>query len=108
MATFEVFDLSLNDSTLVGFLNKVNSFTDVGDGGVIGIFVLLVVGVPLFLMMKGFGNERALGVAGFVTALIGFFLRIFGLISDVIFFICIILFVGGFALLIKEAAQFEQ
>ena len=108
MAAYEVFDLRLTNSTLVGFLNKVNSFTDTGAGGILGIFILVVIGVPLFLMMKGYGNERALAVSGLVTAIIGLFIRIFGLINDVTFYIVIIILVGSLILLLKEAAQYEQ
>jgi len=105
---YEVFDLSLTNSSLMGWLAKVNSFTDVGEGGILGFFILLVIGVPLFLMMKSYGNERALAVSGFITTLIGLFLRIFGLINDTTFYICIIVLVGSLILLFKEAAQYES
>lgn len=108
MAIYEEFDLALENRTLVGFINKINSFTDVGEGGILGLFIMIVIGVPLFLMMRTYGNERAFAVSGLITSLIGLFLRIFGLISDTVFYISIILLVGSLLLLIKEAAQYEQ
>ena len=107
MAEGQIFDFTVNDSSLVGLIQKINSFTDVGQGGVLGIFILLVVGGILFMMMKNYGNERALAVTMFVTSLVGMLLRLIGLIGDNVFYICLILFVLGLILLIKEAEKFE-
>ncbi len=102
MTTGEVFNFVVEDSSLIGMLQKLNSFTDVGQGGVLGIFILLVVGGVLYLMMKGYGNERALAVTMFVTSIIGLFLKLMDLISDPVFYICIVLFVVGIIFLLKE------
>jgi len=107
MAEGQIFDFTVNDSSLVGLIQKINSFTDVGQGGVLGIFILLVVGGILFMMMKNYGNERALAVTMFVTSFVGMLLRLIGLIGDNVFYICLILFVLGLILLIKEAEKFE-
>ena len=104
----EVFDFTVSDSTLVGMLQKINSFTDVGQGGILGIFILIVVGGVLYLMMKGYGNEKSLAVTMFVTSIIGLLLRLLGLISDYVFYICVILFVVGIVFLLKDAGQFEN
>ena len=107
----EIFDFTVSDSSLVGMLQKINSFTDVGFGGILGIFILIVVGGVLYLMMKGYGNEKSLSslsVTMFVTSIIGLFLRLMGLISDYIFYICVILFVVGIVFLLKDAGQFEN
>ena len=103
----QVFDFTVTNSSLVGLLQKINSFTDVGQGGVLGIFILLVVGGGLFLMMRANGNERAFPVATLVTALIGIFLRILGFINDMVFWVCISLFVVGVIYLVKEQGQYE-
>ena len=108
MSLYETFDLKMNETSLIGFLKKVNDLTDVGSGGVLGIFILIVVGFPLFLMMRSYGNERAFAVSGMITALIGLFLRIFGLIGQYVFYVCIILFAIGTILLLKEAAKYED
>lgn len=105
---YQVFDLRLENSTLTSMLNKVNSFTDVGQGGIMGIFILLVVFAPLFLMLRSYGNERAFGVAGLITGCMAVFIRILGLISDSVFYISIILAVVGVIFLIKEAANYES
>ena len=104
----EVFDFTVKDSSLVGMLQKINSFTDVGQGGILGIFILLVVGGVLYLMMKGYGNEKSLSVTMFITSIIGLFLRLMGLISDYVFYICVILFVVGIIFLLKDAGQYEN
>lgn len=103
----EVFSFENNDTTLVGMLQKINSFTDVGQGGMIGIYILIIVGGGLFLMMRAFGNERSFPVATFITALIALFLRILNLIGDAVFWVCIALFVVGFIFLIKEQGNYE-
>ena len=104
----EVFDFTVSDSTLIGMLQKINSFTDVGFGGILGIFILLVVGGVLYLMMKGYGNEKSLSVTMFITSIIGLFLRLMGLISDYVFYICVILFVVWIIFLLKDAGQYEN
>jgi len=103
----QVFNFELNDSSITGMFAKINSFTDVGSGGILGIFILLVVGSVLFMMMKAYGSEKALSVAMFVTSLIGLLLRILHLISDFVFYICIILFVLGIIFMMKEAEKYE-
>lgn len=104
----QVFDFTVTNSSLTGMLQKINYFTDVGEGGSIGIIILLVVGVPLFLMMRSLGNERAFSPALLVTSLIGLFLRLLGLINDTIFEICIGLLIVSILFLIKEQGQFEN
>jgi len=103
----QVFDFTVNDSSLVGLIQKINTFTDVGQGGLLGIFILMVVGGALFLMMKGYGSEKALPVTMLVTSLIGLLLRFIGLIGDNVFYICIVLFVVGIIFMIKESEKYE-
>lgn len=103
----DIFDFSMQNGTLLEFFNKANSFTDVGYGGILGILILLVVGVVLFLMMKSYGLERAFGVTGISIFIIGLFMRIFGLVNDYVLYICIVLLVVGFILLLKDSAQYE-
>jgi len=106
----QVFDFNVNDSSLVGMLQKINSFTDVGKGGAIGIYILIVVGGALFFMMRGAtnSNERAFPVAALITALIGLFLRLLGLIGDQVFWVCIALLIVAVLFLIKEQGQYEN
>jgi hypothetical protein len=103
----EVFDFTLNDSSLFGMFAKINSFTDVGQGGILGIFILIVIGGVMFLMMKAYGSEKALTVTMFVTSLIGLFLRILGLIADFVFYICLILFVVAVIFMMKDSEKYD-
>ena len=105
--TGQVFDFTVDDSTLVGLLKKINSFTDVGFGGSIGILILLIVGGGLTMMLRAYGNERAFPVSMFVTCIIGVFLRIIGLINDLVFWIVIALGILSIIFLIKEQSQYE-
>lgn len=104
----QVFDFTVNDSSFLGLLNKINSFTDVGQGGILGIFILLVIGSMLFMMMKSYGNERALSVTMLVVSILGIFLRIIGWIGDKVFYICLVLLVLGIIFLIKDAEKYES
>ena len=103
----EVFDFAVADSTLIGLLQKINSFTDVGQGGMLGIFILIVVGGALTLMLRASGNERAFPVAGIVISIVGIFLRILGLIIDPVMWICIGIFIISVIFLVKEQGQYE-
>lgn len=107
MESWEIFDFRVEDPSLFGMLNKINSFTDVGQGGILGIFILLVVGGSLILIMRERGNERAFPVAALVTSIIGVLLRIINWINDTIFWVCVALFVVGVIYLIKEQGQYE-
>lgn len=106
-AVGEVFDFTVTDSSLVGLIQKINSFTDVGFGGVIGIFIMILVGGVLFLMMRNYGNERAFPVAMLVVALLGLFLRVLTLVGDTVFWVSISLLIVSVLLLFKEQGQYE-
>lgn len=103
----QVFDFTLNDSTLTGMLAKLNSFTDVGSGGILGIFILLIVGGTLFLMMKTYGMERSLSVTMIITSIVGLLLRILSLIGDFVFYVCIVLLILGIILLLMDTEKYE-
>lgn len=103
----QIFDFTVTDSSLGGLLQKINSFTDVGQGGILGIFTMIVVGFGLFLMMRDRGNERALPVSLLVTSIIGLLLRLAGFIGDNVFWISIGLFIISIIMLIREQGQFE-
>ena len=104
----QVFDFSVTDSSLIGMLQKINSFTDVGQGGMFGIFILMIVGGALFFMTRGVsGNERAFSVSMFVTMIIAILLKILSLIGDAVFWVCVVLCLVGVIFLIKEQGQYE-
>lgn len=103
----QVFNFTITDSSFMGLIQKINSFTDVGPGGIIGQLILIIVGAMMFMMTKVYGNERALAVTMLSVSFVGVFLRLIGLIGDITFYICLLLFAIGFILLIKEAEKFE-
>lgn len=103
----EVFDFTVTDSTLIGLLQKINSFTDVGFGGILGIMILLIVGGGLLMMMRVYGNERAFAVSSIITATIAVLLRIIGLINDGTLWACIALFIVGVLYLIMEQGKYD-
>lgn len=103
----QVFDFTVTDNSLVGLLQKINSFTDVGFGGVLGILIMMIVGGSLFLMMRTYGNERAFPVALLVASLLSLLLRLLNLIGDTVFWVCIALFIISVLLLYKEQGQYE-
>jgi hypothetical protein len=104
----EIFETPGNVTTFPQQLQYFNSLTDVGFGGILGIAILILIGAVLFLMMKGFGNERAFSVTGIILGVLGLFLWIMKLINSKVFTICIIILVVGILMLIKEAANFES
>jgi hypothetical protein len=59
------------------------------------------------MMMKAYGNEKALSVTMLVTSIIGLFLRILGLIADYVFYICIVLFVVGIIFMMKDSEKYD-
>lgn len=103
----QVFDFSLENSSLIGMIQKIDSFTDVGQGGVLGILFILVIGGILFLMMRAFGNEKAFPVAMLVTSVLGILVRILGFINDQTLYVCIGLLIVSVLLLIREQGQYE-
>ena len=103
----QVFDFTVNDSSLGGLIQKINSFTDVGQGGILGIFIMLVLGFGLFFIMREKGNERAFPVSLLITSVIGLLLRLAGLIGDATFWISIALLLISVIMLIREQGQFE-
>lgn len=103
----QVFDFTVEDSSFMGLLHKIDSFTDVGPGGVLGILIMILVGGGLTMMLRQSGNERAFPVGLFVASLIGIFLRIMNFIGDKIFWACIALLIISIIFLIREQGKFE-
>ena len=105
----QVFDFSITDNSLVGLLKKINSFTDVGQGGILGIMILLIVGGVSFFMMRAKGGKSsAFAVMSVITFIVSVLLRILDLISDWVLYFCIVLLIVGLGLLVKESGSNEQ
>lgn len=103
----QIFDFETNATSLLGHIRKIDSFTDVGQGGILGIMILIVVGTSLFLMMRSRGNERAFPVSALIVSVIGLLMRLASLVGDNVFWICIALFIVSIVLLIREQGQYE-
>lgn len=103
-----VFDAPKNVTTFPQMLQYINGLTDAtGNGGVIGILILLVIGASLFMMIKGYGTEKAFGVTGLVLFFLSVFLKVMLLIPSSVMYICIFIGVFGIIMLLKEAARYE-
>lgn len=102
-------DPDLNSTTM--FLDQVcyiNSLTDTGNGGILGIVMLIIIFGALFMTLKSFKLESALPVASLITAFLGILLRFIPcMINDYVLYVCIILVVYSIYLLFKEAANYE-
>lgn len=102
-----VFDVPRGNTTLVDFVGYINSLTDFGFGGIIGLTFLIVISSIVFFMTRTQGNERALALSFILTAFLSVLLRILNLITDKIMSICIVLAFIGLWLLIKEDDKYE-
>jgi len=108
MMSAMVFAAPHNATTLQGMLGYINSLTDVGQGPILGIILLLAIGAITFLLTKGFGNEKAFGTTGLIVGILGIFLRMMSLISDYVMYIGIVFAVLGVYLVMKEASNYEN
>jgi len=103
----DVFDFTMVNGTLTEFLQKIDSFTDVGQGGVLGIFIMIVVGGTLYFMMSRFNRKDAFGVSAFITGVLGILLRILSLVNDYVLWIGIALMIIGIYFIHEEASNYE-
>lgn len=103
----DVFDFTMTNGTLTELLGKINSFTDVGQGGVLGLFIMIVVGGTLYFMMSKYGRKDAFGVATTITGVFAILLRILGLVTDYILWIAIALTIIGIYFIHEEASNYE-
>ena len=99
---------SANSTDFLGMLSYFNNLTDVGSGGMFWTVMLIVLSGVLFLMMKSFGTEKALGITALIIGILSFLFRMIGWVNDYTVTICIILAIFGVYLLVKEAAPYEQ
>lgn len=111
---YQVFANPQNVSTFGQQMCYINSLTDVGAGGLIGPFLLVLICGVLFLMMKSYSVERAFSTSMIITGILGVMLAAFGsymdcsFISSKVLTTCIILAVIGMLMLAKEASQYEN
>jgi hypothetical protein len=97
-----------NATDFTAFLKYMNSLTDVGSGGNLGILFLVLISGVLFMMTKAFGTERALGISFFITGIFAGLFRLLDLVNNYVVSVCTILAAMGVWLYFKEAAPYEQ
>lgn len=101
-----VFPECQNCTTFIQQLQYINSLTDVGYGGMLGISILLIVGFVTFLMGKAFAAEKVLSVSMLVTSFVGVMLGFMGLVNNTVIYICIMFLVVALFLLFKSNDRF--
>lgn len=97
-----VFPPCSNCTTLIQQIQYLDSLTDVGFGGILGIVFLLVIGGVLFLMQKAFAVEKAFAVSMFITSFIGFLLAAMDLVASKIIYLCLTTLVISIFLLTRS------
>lgn len=97
-----IFEPCSNCTTFIQKLLYADSLTDVGQGGMLGLIFLIVIGSVLFLMMKGWEFEKGFATSMFITSFLGILLSIMGLVSNKIIYLFIILLVVSVFLLFKS------
>lgn len=94
-----VFNTCSNCTTLFQQIYYLDSLTDVGFGGFIGIAFLLVIQGVLFLVQKAFAVEKAFAVSMLITSFLGMLLAAMNLLSNKIIYLCLTLLVVAIFLL---------
>lgn len=100
-----VFPPPQNATTFIQKLQYLDSLTDVGFGGVLGMSFLLIIFGALFLMQKAFAVEKALAVSLLITSVLSILLSSFGFVSDKIIYIGITALVASVFMLINRDSQ---
>ena len=103
----QVFPDPVNTTNFLSQFAYINSLTDIGAGGVLGVTIMLLIFGCLFLIQKAFSYERAFIVSVIITAFVGILLRILNLVNDFVVYVCIAGIILGLWALIKESSQGE-
>jgi len=96
-----------NQTDFMDMLGYINNLTDVGQGGLFFTIMLIVFAGIMFLMMRGFSTERALGVTSIITFLMAMLFKILNWVNNYVVTITAILAIFGIYLLVKESSQFD-
>jgi len=102
-----VFQPPTNQSTFIEMLTYFNSLTDVGHGGMFFSVMLIVLGGVLFMMMRAYSPERAMGITFIILAILAFLFKLLSWIPSSVMTICIILGIFGVFLLVKSGEAFD-
>lgn len=94
------YDISLlsNQTSILGLMQVANTYT----GDLLGIFLVVIIGVALYLQLNTFAPQRQAIVGTlFVTMIIGLLLTIMGLLPTAFFIVLVILLIGAVVFLIN-------
>lgn len=97
-----IFEPCANCTTFIQKFHYIDSLTDVGFGGILGLLFLLIIGSALFLMMKAYSAEKGFAVSMLITGILGIMFAIIGLVTDKTIYIFIILLVIALFLLFRS------
>lgn len=100
-----VFPPPTNATTLIQKIQYIDSLTDVGFGGILGMVFLIIIFGALFLMQKAFAIEKAFAVSMFITSVLSIILAGFGFVADKIIYIGITALVVSLFMLIHRESQ---
>lgn len=101
-----IFEACGNCSTFMQQIYYLDSLTDVGFGGAVGLVIMILIGGALFLSMKAFNMEKALGAAMFITSILGILAGTMDLLSSKILYTILVTFAVSLFLLIKRQDSF--
>lgn len=102
----QVFAHPVNLTDFLKQVQYINSLTDVGFGGALGIIIEAIVFFSIFLLTKAYTYERSFATSMIVTSFIAVLLRIWGLLNDTILTLTLIVLVISFYFLWKESDGF--
>jgi hypothetical protein len=102
-----VFEPPTDVVTFAEKIAYIDSLTDIGFGGMLGIGMMIVIFSVLFLMMKSFRMDTAWAPAALITAVCGILIRVFLPISDNVIYISIVILAISVLGLMKESSNQE-
>lgn len=97
-----VFEYPSNITSMVKFLEYINTLTEVRGVGFLGVGMLIIIGFVSFLATKAYSFERALGFSTFLTLISAILLRFMNLINDAILFFVSVIFIISIIMLMRE------
>lgn len=90
-------DLSGKD--IIGWFQVANSWT----GGLMGVMFLSIIALVLFFSFRQMNSNRvSIAATTFIIAILSFLFRLIGIVENDVIVVCVILLMGGAALLIND------
>lgn len=86
-------------------LNYINSTTDVGYGGILGVGILMIAFGGVFLISKAFSFDRSYATASFIAFFVAILLRAMTLINDDIIYIVVLNLIASIIVLMVQRSN---